>query len=366
MDGSIKEGVSPISLLGRNETVSTIPTESTNDEAISQTPISCSLANEEALDERQQQENDTRNRPNKKQRTSSEPTDYTHAKTPDITSDYAQSTDTSNASNQLRPTTPLSSLPSRNAHTSDSVLSDVSSTSASSHRRYSLSPQSEPYAAYLGPPLAPPSTPSSIGCSLYNAIDAGLATPIPTLTSGRFINAFRLERQKYQQEPPYDCDGAETPAPTNQSPPTQLYESASAYAAAAATPGAPTPGAATPHSNDGRKKSASNRFHTEDFSDWAVGDRYKLIRMLGRGSYGEVAQALDLDARKNDAYVAIKRIQSPFDKEVDSVRLYREINILRRIRGHPCIIQLLDVVQPPTDDLDDFHDLYLVFECKTR
>lgn len=102
----------------------------------------------------------------------------------------------------------------------------------------------------------------------------------------------------------------------------------------------------------------------EDFSDWAVGDRYEMVRLLGRGSYGEVAQALDLRAGKPDAFVAIKRIQSPFDQEVDSIRLYREIHILRQMRGHDCIIQLVDVVQPPTDDLDDFHDLYLVFECK--
>ena len=65
----------------------------------------------------------------------------------------------------------------------------------------------------------------------------------------------------------------------------------------------------------------------------------------------------------SDAYVAIKRILSPFDQEIDAVRLYREIHILRRLRGHSCIINLLDIVQPPTDDLDDFHDLYLVFEC---
>jgi serine/threonine protein kinase len=35
---------------------------------------------------------------------------------------------------------------------------------------------------------------------------------------------------------------------------------------------------------------------------------------------------------------------------------------LRRLRGHECIISLLDVVQPPSEDLDDFHDLYLAFE----
>ena len=84
---------------------------------------------------------------------------------------------------------------------------------------------------------------------------------------------------------------------------------------------------------------------------------------MGRGSYGEVAQAIDLHSGRRDAFVAIKRIQSPFDQEIDAIRLYREIHILRRMRGHECIIQLLDIVQPPTDDIDDFHDLYMVFEC---
>jgi mitogen-activated protein kinase 1/3 len=117
-----------------------------------------------------------------------------------------------------------------------------------------------------------------------------------------------------------------------------------------------------------------------------VGDRYEMVRILGRGSYGEVAQAIDLSKhppsseasaalgvhnttistlqQHQPSFVAIKRIQSPFDQEVDAIRLYREVHILRHMRGHDCIIQLLDVVQPPTDDLDDFHDLYLVFECK--
>jgi len=89
-----------------------------------------------------------------------------------------------------------------------------------------------------------------------------------------------------------------------------------------------------------------------------------MVRILGRGSYGEVAQAVDRHAGRPDAYVAIKRIQSPFEQQVDAVRLYREVHILRRMRGHECIIQLLDVVQPPSEDLDDFNDLYLVFECK--
>jgi serine/threonine protein kinase len=98
-----------------------------------------------------------------------------------------------------------------------------------------------------------------------------------------------------------------------------------------------------------------------DFSEWAVGERYQVLRMLGRGSYGQVAQAKDILTGK---FVAIKRITSAFEQEVDAIRLYREMHILRRLRGHECIIGLLNVVQPPTDDINDFHDLYLVFECK--
>ena len=87
--------------------------------------------------------------------------------------------------------------------------------------------------------------------------------------------------------------------------------------------------------------------------------------MLGRGSYGQVAQAIDQQAGRSDAFVAIKRISTPFDQEVDAVRLFREIHVLRRLRGHDCVIQLLNVIQPPSDNLDEFNDVYLVFECKS-
>lgn len=98
---------------------------------------------------------------------------------------------------------------------------------------------------------------------------------------------------------------------------------------------------------------------SDDFAEWSVGERYMLVRMLGRGSYGEVAQAKDTLTQQ---LVAIKRITSAFEQEVDAVRLYREIHILRRLHGHDCIINLIDVVQPL--NLEEFHDLYLVFECK--
>ena len=49
-----------------------------------------------------------------------------------------------------------------------------------------------------------------------------------------------------------------------------------------------------------------------DFSTWKVGPRYSLIRILGHGSYGEVAQAKDLS--NGGSFVAIKRINGIFDQ----------------------------------------------------
>jgi Protein kinase domain len=117
-----------------------------------------------------------------------------------------------------------------------------------------------------------------------------------------------------------------------------------------ATP-APTRPAAVPESSKPK---------LDDFHHWVVGPRYQLVRMLGRGSYGQVAQAKD--TWDDNKFVAIKRIAGAFDQEVDAVRLYREIHILRRLRGHDCIIRLLNVIEPTA--LEDFKDLYLVFECE--
>lgn len=168
-------------------------------------------------------------------------------------------------------------------------------------------------------PPAPPSTPASVtDMKHYPPHDASVDS-LPGIVE----NASALEQQ--QRQALLEDDMVATPAPPRP-----------------ATTG------------------GSSSLLKDDFSDWAVGTRYQMLRMLGRGSYGEVAQAKDL---LTGNFVAIKRITSAFDQEVDAIRLYREMHILRGLRGHECIIQLMDVVQPPSEDLNDFHDLYLVFEC---
>ena len=208
--------------------------------------------------------------------------------------------------------------------------SDLSSSSRG--RDGSMSPINTVFVPEVPP--APPSTPASQVQTPSNRFD-GLSTPLPYTS---LKNAYYLEQQQQL------ADGGVTPAPPRPAPPPKKAE---------------PPASARPTNKQLQQPPLS-----DDFTEWAVGKRYQLLRILGRGSYGQVAQAVDLQQGRPDAFVAIKRIQSPFDQQIDAVRLFREIHILRRLRGHECIIQLLDVVQPPSEDLDDFNDLYLVFECK--
>lgn len=73
-----------------------------------------------------------------------------------------------------------------------------------------------------------------------------------------------------------------------------------------------------------------SNFHGEvDFSKWKVGQKYKMLRIIGRGSYGEVAQARNMCSPGE--FVAIKRILSAFRKEEDALRKFH-INHLISIR----------------------------------
>jgi hypothetical protein len=270
------------------------------------------------------------------------------------------------------------------ANDEQSVPDEDISYGAMRHR--SMSPDT----AYRIPP-APPSTPASqpngIGLSLsFEAMRDVIGGPptsassISSPISPMFTTGGHVVNSEILQQSHFFGSGQLTPAPTSDyatKATAPNYAAASTLATPKPSQGGTVDAMATP------KPSRTPPVPLpEDFSDWSVGNRYELIRILGRGSYGEVAQAIDVRKTKamngEVAYVAIKRIQSPFEQQLDAVRLYREIHILRRMkeggdgttnsteqsrikRHHDCIIQLLDVVQPAA--LNDFHELYLVFEC---
>ena len=95
------------------------------------------------------------------------------------------------------------------------------------------------------------------------------------------------------------------------------------------------------------------------FRNWDLHPRYELKRILGSGSYGEVAEAVDRD--RGGKRVAVKKINRIFEQETDAKRILREIYILRHM-AHRNVIQLLNVLLPTRADKNTFNELYLVFE----
>eukprot|EP00917_Polyrhabdina_sp_WS-2016_P023417 GHVP01050767.1.p1 GENE.GHVP01050767.1~~GHVP01050767.1.p1 ORF type:complete len:394 (-),score=61.02 GHVP01050767.1:995-2176(-) len=83
---------------------------------------------------------------------------------------------------------------------------------------------------------------------------------------------------------------------------------------------------------------------------------YEYKQLIGKGSYGEVAEAVD---RRSGKVLAVKRVFHVFDDLVDCKRILREIAILSRLR-HQNIVRLENVLPPA--DVFNFDELYEVME----
>lgn len=80
--------------------------------------------------------------------------------------------------------------------------------------------------------------------------------------------------------------------------------------------------------------------------------------MLGSGAYGHVVSGTRTLPGNRPERVAIKKI-AHWDRDLqDGLRVVRETKLLLHLSGHECILQLLDVVAPPS--LAAFDDCYLV------
>ena len=91
--------------------------------------------------------------------------------------------------------------------------------------------------------------------------------------------------------------------------------------------------------------------------DFEVDKKYEPLRPIGRGAYGMVCAAKDLETGHK---CAVKKITNAFDNKVDALRTLREIKILRHLKDHENIIILLDIMKPTSRD--NFDDVYLVSE----
>lgn len=116
----------------------------------------------------------------------------------------------------------------------------------------------------------------------------------------------------------------------------------------------------------------ANEYYTSDACD-SVGDnrvvyekasflidsRYKVLQVLGKGSYGTVCSAIDLKT-KDKSSLAIKKVCNIFNKEVLLKRAIRELKLMEFFKGHKNIIGLVDldiVYMKPYDGLYCFQEL---------
>ncbi|KAL1299811.1 hypothetical protein HN51_044354 [Arachis hypogaea] len=92
------------------------------------------------------------------------------------------------------------------------------------------------------------------------------------------------------------------------------------------------------------------------FTDYGDANRYKILEVIGKGSYGVVCAAIDTHT---GGKVAIKKINDVFEHISDAIRILREVKLLRLLR-HPDIVDIKRIMLPPSKR--DFKDIYVVFE----
>ncbi|GAB4828771.1 Mitogen-activated protein kinase 9 [Ancistrocladus abbreviatus] len=99
-----------------------------------------------------------------------------------------------------------------------------------------------------------------------------------------------------------------------------------------------------------------NILEKEFFTEYGEASRYEIEEVIGKGSYGVVASALDTCSGER---VAIKKINDVFEHVSDATRILREIKLLRLLQ-HPDIVKIKHIMLPPSRR--EFKDIYVVFE----
>ncbi|XP_044481080.1 mitogen-activated protein kinase 19-like [Mangifera indica] len=92
------------------------------------------------------------------------------------------------------------------------------------------------------------------------------------------------------------------------------------------------------------------------FTEYGDANRYKILEVIGKGSYGVVCAAIDTHSGEK---VAIKKIHDVFEHISDAIRILREVKLLRLLR-HPDIVEIKRIMLPPSKR--EFKDIYVVFE----
>jgi len=92
--------------------------------------------------------------------------------------------------------------------------------------------------------------------------------------------------------------------------------------------------------------------------DYPIGDCFKPLKVIGKGSYSSVLLARH---RPTNELVAVKKIEGVFLSQYEAKHILREMCFLKILSDHPNIIKLKDVIEP-TGDLEHFSDVFYVFD----
>jgi len=111
-----------------------------------------------------------------------------------------------------------------------------------------------------------------------------------------------------------------------------------------------------PHDKPDKDKSMKSLSILQPPVDWKLGPDFKILKVLGSGTYGTVCKAQNL---KTNQIVAVKRIANLFESIHESKRILREICLLRRMR-HANIIAIHDLLIE--GDYEHFETLYIIME----
>ncbi|CAN6893293.1 hypothetical protein Bca4012_074222 [Brassica carinata] len=99
-----------------------------------------------------------------------------------------------------------------------------------------------------------------------------------------------------------------------------------------------------------------NMKEVDFFTEYGDANRYQILEVIGKGSYGVVCAAIDTHTGER---VAIKKINDVFEHISDALRILREVKLLRLLR-HPDIVEIKSIMLPPSKR--EFKDIYVVFE----
>lgn len=104
-----------------------------------------------------------------------------------------------------------------------------------------------------------------------------------------------------------------------------------------------------------------------------VPSHFRCLRVVGKGAYGMVCEAIDRKSKKGEDRVAIKKIKEALYHPLDAKLVLRELKISRLIGKHPNILGIRDLIKPSSKRrmdtiyiVSDFMDTDLYRLCQSQ